>query len=614
MDFDFQGYATRNDIKCSDGRTIRRDAFKECDGQTVPLVWNHQQDSPNNVLGHALLENRADGVYAYGKFNDSEAGQSAKILVENGDVRALSIYANQLKHNGGDVLHGKIREVSLVLAGANPGAYIESVVKHGDGADAEEEAVIYSGDEISLSHSDDEKKEEKPVADDTKKKDSPEEEKTVADVFNTLNEEQKTVVYALIWKALEDNGKESDSEKEEKEMKHNVFDMDERQDNTTFICHSDQQTILADAKKCGSFRQALEAYANDHLAHGDNDGEIAEVSGFDEESLNVLFPEYKDVRPGMPELITYDQGWVTSVLNGVHKSPFSRIRTRQVDIRNIDSLRAKGYDKGKKKALTGKYSEVRRTTDPQTVYVKSALNRDDVVDMTDFDYVAYQYRIDRLQLNEELARAIMIGDGREDDAPDKIFPTHIRPILTDDELYTIHGDVDLDATRSELQGSDTGTYFGENYIYAESIITKSLYLREQYKGSGNLTFYCAPHLVNIMLLARDRNGRRIYSNKSDLAAALNVNSIQTVEQFDGFTRVIPASEPGETAKTKKLLGIYVNLADYSVGSTKGGEITHFTDFDIDFNLLKSLLETRLSGALSRIKSAIVLEEDVTENP
>ena len=613
MDFDFYGYATRNDIKCSDGRTIRRDAFKECDGKTVPLVWNHQHDSPDNVLGHALLMNKPDGVVAYGKFNDSESGQAAKIAVENGDVTALSIYANQLKHNGGDVLHGKIREVSLVLAGANPGAYIQSVIKHGDGADAEEEAVIYSGDEISLSHSDDEKKEEKPMTDDTKKNDSPEKEKTVADVFDTLNEEQKTVVYALIGQALEDNGKESDSEKEEKEMKHNVFDNDERQD-TTVICHSDQQTILADAKKCGSFRQALDAYTSDHLAHGDNDGETAEVSGFDEESLNVLFPEYKDVRPGMPELITYDQGWVTSVLNGVHKSPFSRIRTRQVDIRNIDSLRAKGYDKGKKKALTGKYSEVRRTTDPQTVYVKSALNRDDVVDMTDFDYVAYQYRIDRLQLNEELARAIMIGDGREDDAPDKIFPTHIRPILTDDELYTIHGDVDLDATRSELQGSDTSKHFGENYIYAESIITKSLYLREQYKGSGNLTFYCAPHIVNIMLLARDLNGRRIYSNKSDLAAALNVNSIQTVEQFDGFTRVIPASKPGETAKTKKLLGIYVNLTDYSVGSTKGGEITHFTDFDIDFNLLKSLLETRLSGALSRIKSAIVLEEDVTENP
>ena len=613
MDFDFYGYATRNDIKCSDGRTIRRDAFKECDGKTVPLVWNHQHDSPDNVLGHALLMNKPDGVVAYGKFNDSESGQAAKIAVENGDVTALSIYANQLKHNGGDVLHGKIREVSLVLAGANPGAYIQSVIKHGDGADAEEEAVIYSGDEISLSHSDDEKKEEKQMAEETKKNDSPEKEKTVADVFDTLNEEQKTVVYALIGQALEDDGKETDSEKEEKEMKHNVFDNDERQD-TTVICHSDQQTILADAKKCGSFRQALDAYAEDHLAHGDNDGETAEVSGFDEESLNVLFPEYKDVRPGMPELITYDQGWVTSVLNGVHKSPFSRIRTRQVDIRNIDSLRAKGYDKGKKKALTGKYSEVRRTTDPQTVYVKSALNRDDVVDMTDFDYVAYQYRIDRLQLNEELARAIMIGDGREDDASDKIFPTHIRPILTDDELYTIHGDVDLDATRSELQGSDTSKHFGENYIYAESIITKSLYLREQYKGSGNLTFYCAPHLVNIMLLARDLNGRRIYSNKSDLAAALNVNSIQTVEQFDGFTRVIPASKPGETAKTKKLLGIYVNMADYSVGSTKGGEITHFTDFDIDFNLLKSLLETRLSGALSRIKSAIGLEEDVTENP
>ena len=610
MEFDFCGWATKNDIKCSDGRTIRRDAFKDCDGMTVPLVWNHQHDEPTNVLGHAVLENRKDGVYAYCKFNDSESGQAARILVDNGDVDSLSIYANQLKHNGGNVLHGNIREVSLVIAGANPGAHIESVIKHGDGAD--EEAVIYSGEEI-ICHSDDNKKEEKPVADEEKKNVTQKSEKTVADVFDTLTEEQKTVVYALIGQALEDGNKDSDDDKEEKEMKHNVFDTDDRQDSTV-ICHSDQMNIIADAKKCGSFQQALEAYANDYLSHsGASDDDVAEVSGFTEESLKLLFPEYKDVRSGAPELITYDQGWVTSVMNGVHKSPFSRIRTRQVDIRNIDSLRAKGYDKGKKKALTGKYSEVRRTTDPQTVYVKSALNRDDIIDITDFDYVAYQYRIDRLQLNEELARAIMIGDGREDDDPDKIFSTHIRPILTDDELFTIHGDVDLDATRSELQGSDTGKHFGENYIYAESVITKTLYLREQYKGSGNLTFYCAPHLVNIMLLARDLNGRRIYSNKADLAAALNVTSIQTVEQFDGFTRVIPASKPGETAKTKKLLGIYVNLADYSVGSTKGGEISHFTQFDIDFNKEKSLLETRCSGALTRIKSAIVLEEDVTSS-
>lgn len=606
MEFDFSGWATRNDIKCSDGRVIRRDAFKDCDGITVPLVWNHQHNVPENVLGHAVLQNRKDGVYAYCKFNSSESGQAAKILVDNGDVDSLSIYANKLKHNGADVLHGQIREVSLVISGANPGARIESVIKHDDSGD--EEAVIFSGE--SICHSDD-NKEEKPTADDAKKKETGGEEKTVADVFETLNEEQKTVVYALIGQALEDN-KNSDKDKEDN-MKHNVFENDERQD-TQVICHSDQQAILRDAKKCGSFKAALESYANDHLMHTDDDDGAAPVSGFTEESLQLLFPEYKDVRSGAPELITHDQGWVSKVMSGVHKSPFSRIRTRQVDIRNIDDLKAKGYVKGHEKALTGKYSEARRTTDPQTVYVKSALNRDDILDITDFDYVAYQYNIDRLQLNETIALSIMIGDSRDDDDPDYISPIHIRPIWTEDELFAIHGDVDLDATRSELQGTDTGTYFGENFIYAESIITKALYLREQYKGSGNLDFYCAPHLVNIMLLARDRNGLRMYKDKSDLAAALNVKSIQTVEQFDGLTRTVPATTVGGTAKTKKLLGIFVNLADYSVGSTKGGEITHFTQFDIDFNLEKSLLETRISGALTRIKSAIVLEEDVTGNP
>lgn len=619
--YDFGGYATRNNLRCSDGRTIMKDAFKECDGRKVPLVWFHQRGTPYDVLGHAILENRDDGVYAYCSFNATEGGKQAKELVDHGDITALSIYANQLKQQGGNVMHGQIREVSLVYAGANPGASIQEVIRHGDEV-SDDEAVIYTGENFSLYHaSDDGQAKEngegaKEMADEKKtpeKKDEPkkdESEETVADVWNTLSEKQKTVVYAMIGQALEEAEGEDkkDSEGDDKSMKHNVFDQEE-QNTENVICHADQQAIVTTAKKVGSFKAALEMYAAENeLAHDDE--EAAAVSGFTDESLALLFPEYKDVRPGAPELITHDQGWVTTVMNKVHKSPYSRIRTRQVDIREIDALKAKGYTKGHKKALSGKYSEARRTTDPTTVYVRSTLNRDDIIDITDFDYVAYQYGIDRLQLNEDLALAIMIGDGREDDAVDKIDPTKIRPIWTDDELYTIHVDVDVDAARDELQGTGTADNFGDNFVYAEAIITAALYAREQYKGKGNVSFFCDPHLLNVMTLARDRNGRRIYANKTDLAAALNVSGIETVEQFAGKTRTIAATATS-TAKTKKLLGIFVNLDDYSVGSTKGGQITHFNQFDIDFNQEKSLLETRCSGALTRIKSAIVLEEDVT---
>lgn len=607
--YDFSGYATRNNLRCSDGRTIMKDAFKECDGKKVPLVWNHQQGTPYDVLGHAILENREDGVYTYCSFNETDEGKRARELVRHGDITALSIYANQLKQQGGNVTHGKIREVSLVYAGANPGASIQEVIRHGDVS--EEEAVIFTGEEFSLCHSENsdkgkmenEKGAKKMV--DEKKNES---EKTVADVWETLNEEQKTVVYAMIGQALKEAEAENKNSKgDENSMKHNVFDQEE-QTAGNVICHADQVAIMSEAKKVGSFKAALEMYADDNELMHDDD--LAEVSGFTDESLNLLFPEYKDVRSGAPELVTYDQGWVTTVMNKVHKSPYSRIRTRQVDIRAIDDLKAKGYVKGHKKALSGKYAEARRTTDPQTVYVRSTLNRDDIVDITDFDYIAYQYKIDRLQLNEDLALSIMIGDGREDDAADKIDPTKIRPIWTDDELFTIHVDVDIDAQREELQGGETSAFFGENFIYAEAIITAALYAREQYKGQGNVTFFCDPHLLNVMTLARDRNGRRIYANKSDLAAALNVASIETVEQFANKTRTIPATATTD-AKTKKLLGIFVNMDDYSLGATKGGEITHFNQFDIDFNQEKSLLETRCSGALTRIKSAIALEEDVT---
>ena len=390
-------------------------------------------------------------------------------------------------------------------------------------------------------------------------------------------------------------------------MKHNVFENDQKTDNNV-LSHSDQENIInmAKATNVGSFQTALELYAEENnLQHDALSGGFTQTS---EGNVTNLFPEYKEVRPGAPELITNDQGWISVVMNKVHKSPISRIRTSQVDIRNIDTLRARGYVKGKQKSQAGNFKLVRRTTDPQTIYVKNALHRDDIIDITDFDYVQYLYNIDRMMLNEELATAIMLGDGRDDGDADKIDVTHIRPIWTDDDLYTIHVDVDLEGAKNELQGTNTGASFGNNYIYAEAIINTVLYAREKYKGTGTPDFYCTPHLLNVMLLARDMNGRRIYSSKAELASALNVGSIITAEQFEGKTRKT------DDSKTKKLLGIIANLADYSLGATKGGQVTHFTQFDIDFNQEKSLLETRCSGALTRVYSAIAIEEDTTSNP
>lgn len=590
--FDFSGWATRNDLQCSDGRIIRRDAFKHNDGATVPLVWNHQHNDPNEVLGHALLENRDEGVYAYCTFNETESGKTAKLLVQHGDVSALSIYANQLKQQGTNVIHGAIREVSLVLAGANPGAFIDSIIKHGEESD--EEAIIFTGEEISLFHADDDKesKGDDNMAEETKKTENENGEETVADVFNTLTEKQKTVVYAMIGQALEDAA-ENDDDEEEKDVKHNVFENDHMEQESV-LSHSDEQNIIAMAKtsNVGSLQTALAYYAedNEHLKHG-----------IDE--IETLFPEYKDVRPGAPELIERDQGWVSVVMKKVHKSPISRIRTRQADVRGED-LRAFGYGKGKEKKLAGNIKLLKRTTDPQTVYRKDALHRDDIIDITDFDVVEYQYGIMKQNLYEELAMAFMVGDLRDEGDENKIHEEHIRPIWKDDELYTIHADVDIAAARKELQGSNTSANFGDNYVYAEAIITAALYSREKYKGSGTPDFYCTPHLLNVMLLARDLNGRRIYDSKSDLAAALNVGAIYTAEQFEGLTRT------DKEGKQKKLLGIFVNLNDYQVGSTKGGEITRFNQFDIDFNQEKYLIETRVSGALTKVFAAIALEEPV----
>ena len=603
-DCDFHGYATKANITCRDKRVIMPDAFKDQDGEKVPLCWGHQHNSVTNVLGHAYLENRADGVYAYGYFNDTDSGRAGKKLVDNGDVCALSVWANDLVQNGANVVHGVIRELSLVLAGANPGAYIDSVMQHDDEAHQEAEIVfVLDKDNIQLAHEDTDEAENEHLehaadasADSEENKDT----ETVQDVVDSMTERQKRVMYARVAEAL-DAGKEAENtdknEEDNNTMKHNVFDPDQH-DDATVLAHADQTTIinLARSSSVGSLRTAMEIFAEQNpdsvLAHGI-------------ENIDTLFPEYKDVRPGAPELITNDQGWVNEVLKKVHKSPISRIRTRQADIRKLDDLRAKGYKKGTLKGEVGNFKVVHRTTDPQTVYVKSKIDRDDVMDITDFDVVQYLYGIDRMNLNEELATAIMLGDGREVGDEGKIAEDKIRPIWTDDELYTIHADVDIAGMKATLQGTNTSANFGENYIYAEAVIQALLYAREKYKGSGTPDFYCSPHLVNVMLLARDLNGRRIYDKISDLTAALNVGKIITAEQFEGKTRT------AADGKTKKLLGLMVNLADYSLGATKGGEITHFTDFDIDFNQEKSLLETRCSGANTRILSAIALEETVT---
>lgn len=598
---DFSGYATRNDLLCGDGVTIRKDAFKGNDGCEVPLVWNHEHNDPNAVLGHAVLENRDDGVYAYGVFNDTEQGQTAKKLVQNGDVRSLSIWANQLKKIGKDVVHGNIRELSLVLAGANPGAYVDFVMAHS--AEGEEEMEVSWDENIMLYHSaDTEKKGENEVAEETKKPETSEgsDDKTikkVKEVLDTMNDEQKEAMYAVLGMALPDD--EDDDEKGGNVVKHNIFDNEEReQANKSILSHSDEMKIVSMAKQSGigSLRAAMNIFAEENagtLAHGVFDDEVEK-----------LFPEYELLKKGEPETLTRDQSWIDTAMAKIHKSPYTRIKTRQADAR-IAELKAKGYQKkGDYKKEMAKIKLLSRTTDPQTVYIKDTLQRDDIVDITDFDVVAYQWNIMKQTLNEELIMAALVGDGREDGDPDKIHEDHIRSIWNDDELYTIHQTVDFDKAKQEIQGSNTGANFGEEYIKAEAILASSLYAREKYKGSGSLDFYCTPHLLNVMLLARDLNGRRIYDSKADLAAALNVNSIVTVEQFEGLERT-----DSETNK-HKLLGLFVNLGDYQFGAAKGGEVSKFDNFDIDFNQYKYLLETRLSGSLTKVYSAIALEEDV----
>lgn len=621
--YDFTGWATRTNMRCSDGRVIMKDAFKECDGKRVPLVWNHRQDRPENVLGYAILHNQEEGVRTSAYFNDTESGQTAKELVLHGDINQLSIYANQLKEEGKNVLHGIIREVSLVLAGANPGAFIDSVIAHNDDGtivEDREQGILFTGEFIELYHADDEKKEDEKSEEKPEEKKEPEKKEddepkgeTARDVFNTLTDKQQVVVMAMLEEAIKKNEEESENSEEEKkeeetEMKHNVFDQS-AETKEVGLTHADGIQILTMAKSYGggSLKAAMQAFIDE------NNKELEHSAASNITDISQLFPEYKDVKPGAPELLTTDQGWISKVLTKVHKSPISRIRTRQADVRDITDRRAKGYTKGAQKTDAGALAILSRTTDPVTVYIRSKIDRDDIVDITDFDIVQYMYGLDRMNLNEELARQITIGDGRTGD--NAIDPTKIRPIWTDDDLYCIHAAVDVDAMAEEMNGTNAAANFGQNYIYAEAVIQSLLYARENYKGSGNPDFLCTPHLVNVMLLARDLNGRRIYDNINELKAALNVNEIITAEQFAGKTRTKTVKVQGvDTNYTMELLGLMVNFNDYSLGATKGGEITHFTDFDLNFNQEVSLLETRCSGALTRPFSAIALEIDVTENP
>ena len=560
--YDFSGWATKNNLRCSDGRTILKDAFKHNDGQTVPLVWNHQHNDPLNVLGHALLENRQEGVYAYCTFNDTEAGKNAKMLVEHGDVTALSIYANQLRQKGGNVEHGVIREVSLVLAGANPGAFIDSILRHGEASD--EEGVIYTGEMLVLAHADGEPKEEMKEEDKEVKDNK---EKTVQDVVDSMTEEQRNVMYALIGQALEGQNVEHSNIENggEDEMKHNVFENENVKDNNDVLTHAEEEAILRDAKRYGSLRESC-------LQHG--------IEHIDE--AGYLFPEFKNPNRE-PELLGRDMGWVGKVMAGVHRTPFSRIKSLQADIRE-DDARALGYIKGKAKKEEV-FTLLKRTTDPQTIYKKQKLHRDDVLDITDFDVVAFVKREMRMMLEEEIARAILIGDGRLTSSDDHISDQHIRSIANDAELYAIHHLVTPAQNTAEAK--------------AKAMIRESLRARKDYQGSGEPTLFCSESVLTEMLLLEDANGRIIYDSVAKLATAMRVKEIVTVPVMEGAKNI---------AKDKAILGIIVNLRDYNVGADKGGAVSMFEDFDIDYNAQKYLIETRCSGALTKPFSAIVLEK------
>lgn len=587
--YDFSGWATRNDMKCSDGRIIRRDAFKANNGQRVPLVWNHQHNDPNEVLGHALLENRDEGVYAYCKFNDSESGQTAKILVQHGDVDALSIYANQLKQQGPNVMHGNIREVSLVLAGANPGAFIESIIQHGEESD--EEGIIYTGENIVLEHAgcgnSSDKKKKKKELEHSKETDENEEnttmteevkkaegEETIADVFNTLTEKQKNVVYAIIGQALED--KDDYEEEDDDDMKHNVFDNDNAQEGV--LSHSEMEAIISDAKRYGSMKESFLAHSTD-IEYAPN----SQTYGIN--TPDYLFPEARNLNTP-PEFIKREMGWVQKVINGVHHSPFSRIKSMFADITE-DDARAKGYIKGKLKKEEV-FGLLKRTTTPTTIYKKQKMDRDDVIDITDFDVIAWLKSEMRMMLDEEIARAILVGDGRNMSSDDKINEQHIRPIWKDEDLFTIKTTVDVNSNATPDQK-------------AKAFIRSIIKSRKNYKGSGEPTLYTTEDMLTDCLLLEDANGRVIYDSVEKLKNAMRVKDIVTVPVMENLIRT------DDDGNTLNLLGLVVNLTDYNVGADKGGAINMFDDFDIDYNQQKYLIETRCSGALIKPYSAIALE-------
>ena len=558
--FDFGGYATRNDLLCGDGRVIRRNAFKDCHGQTVPLIYNHDHNNPKAILGHAVLENREDGVYAYCKFNDTEQGQNVKKSVMHGDVRSLSIYANKLKHVGSDVIHGVIRELSVVLAGQNPGAYIDYVMAHSE--DSEDELIAnYDESALVIYHSEDSKQK-----DDKEEQTMANTEKTVQEVYDEFTEEQKNVVHFLVGQAVEDAlaGEDDDDDEGGNNMKHNIFDQD-TQERDDVISHSAMTEVISDAKKFGSMRESA-------LQHGMTE-------------IGLLYPEEHALNT-VPKLITGNIGWVQKVMGGVHHTPFSKIKALFADI-TADEARARGYIKGKQKKEEV-FALLKRTTSPQTVYKLQKMDRDDIIDIKDFDVVAFLKGEMRLKLDEELARAFLIGDGRLPDSEEKIKEEHIRPIWTDEELYAIHSTINVaaDATMAQI---------------AEEFIDQAVRAREEYDGSGSPTAYMAENLLSACLLLKDRNGRRIYKDMNELATAMMVKEIITVPPMKGKTRT------DKEGKTRTLYGIIVNLSDYTVGADKGGAVNLFDDFDIDFNKYTYLIETRCSASLMKPKSAIVLE-------
>lgn len=570
--FDFTGWATRNNLKCSDGRTIMKDAFKDNDGQTVPLVWNHQHNDASNVLGHALLENRNEGVYAYCTLNDTEAGKTAKTLIQHGDVSALSIYANKLKQQGGNVLHGAIREVSLVLAGANPGAFIDSVIQHGEASD--EEAIIYTGEDLELSHSDDnsDSSDEISHADDKKEEnDMANGEKTVQDVVDSMTDEQKNVMYALIGQALEDSGAGDDSE-EDNNMKHNVFDNDDMYEDET-LSHAAVEAIVNDAKRYGSMKESFLAHAEDYGIT----------------NLEWLFPEAKSLNTP-PEFIKRDTTWVSKIMGSTKHTPFSRIKSMFANITE-DEARAKGYMKGKLKKEEV-FSLLKRTTTPTTIYKKQKMDRDDVIDITDFDVIAWLKGEMRMMLDEEIARAVLVGDGRLTSDDDKINEQNIRPIWTDEELYTIQ--VVLDGVTASSTADERAIAF----------IRAAIKARKDYKGSGNPSLFTTEDLLTDMLLLEDKMGRPLYESVEKLATKLRVKEIVTVPVMEGLKRDGKGTFSG---KQLNLMGIIVNPSDYNIGADKGGAINMFDDFDIDYNQQKYLIETRCSGALVKPYSAIAIE-------